>query len=242
MMMSQIRSQASAARRRAGGDKGFTLVELMVVVLVIAILLAIAIPTFLGARERSQDRAAQSNLRNALTAAKVAYSNDGNFGNAAHDDLSDIEPRLNYVDGGTVAATAVASSGENEISVALGGTWDAGAACFYNSTNLYAQATNCTGVTGGTVHTGYCYTGGNRSTPTPAIETRRRIPLASATTCKANSDAWTGAVWSESETCWFITDDSENVEGGTRYGQDSTIPATSCTAARARTRAIHSDW
>ena len=51
----------------------------MVVVLVIAILLAIAIPTFLGARERSQDRAAQSNLRNALTAAKVAYANDGNF-------------------------------------------------------------------------------------------------------------------------------------------------------------------
>ncbi|MFM7616128.1 MAG: prepilin-type N-terminal cleavage/methylation domain-containing protein, partial [Actinomycetes bacterium] len=46
-------------------EQGFTLIELMVVVLIIAILIAIAIPTFLGARQRAQDRAAQSSLRNA---------------------------------------------------------------------------------------------------------------------------------------------------------------------------------
>jgi type II secretory pathway pseudopilin PulG len=42
-----------------------------VVVLIIAILIAIAIPTFLGARSRARDRVAQSNLRNALTAEKT---------------------------------------------------------------------------------------------------------------------------------------------------------------------------
>ena len=57
-----------AARRRNGDEEaGFTLIELMVVVLIIAILIAIAIPTFLGARSRAQDRAAQSSLRNSLT-------------------------------------------------------------------------------------------------------------------------------------------------------------------------------
>lgn len=68
-----------ALRRNPGGrQEGFTLIELMVVVLIIAILIAIAIPTFLGARERAQDRAAQSTLRNALTAENVYYT-DGQW-------------------------------------------------------------------------------------------------------------------------------------------------------------------
>src|SRR5439155_20059191 len=55
-------------------EKGFTLIELMLVVLIIASLVAIAIPTFLGARQRAQDRAAQSDLRNGLTAEKTYYT------------------------------------------------------------------------------------------------------------------------------------------------------------------------
>src|SRR5438552_5060676 len=63
-----------AARKRLHGDEGgFTLIELMVVVLIIAILIAIAIPTFLGARQRAQDKQAQSNIRNALTTEKTYY-------------------------------------------------------------------------------------------------------------------------------------------------------------------------
>ncbi|MCA1838681.1 MAG: prepilin-type N-terminal cleavage/methylation domain-containing protein [Actinobacteria bacterium] len=60
--------------------EGFTLIELMVVVLIIAILIAIAIPTFLGAQDRARDRGAQSNVRNALTAAKtIATDHDGAY-------------------------------------------------------------------------------------------------------------------------------------------------------------------
>ena len=76
-------------------DEGFTLVELMVVVLIIAILIAIAIPTFLGARQRAQDRAAQSNLRNALTAEKVVYTDDEVF-SVTVADLTAVEPSLTW--------------------------------------------------------------------------------------------------------------------------------------------------
>ncbi|MEY2474714.1 MAG: type pilus assembly protein PilA, partial [Actinomycetota bacterium] len=84
-------------RRGRDEEEGFTLIELMVVVLIIAILIAIAIPTFLGARERANNRAAQSSLRNALTAAKVLYTDDQAYTNGAAAGaaaLKSVEPSL----------------------------------------------------------------------------------------------------------------------------------------------------
>ena len=90
-----------AMRKRAERDEeGFTLIELMVVVLIIAILLAIAIPTFLGARKRANDRAAQSSLRNAATAAKTMFTDSQSFALAdetAADGLPTVEGSLTYV-------------------------------------------------------------------------------------------------------------------------------------------------
>ena len=57
----------------ATSDAGFTLIELMVVLLILAILLAIAIPTFLGVTKSANDRAAQSNLNTALINAKTIF-------------------------------------------------------------------------------------------------------------------------------------------------------------------------
>jgi type IV pilus assembly protein PilA len=88
------------ARRREDDEEGFTLIELMVVVLIIAILIAIAIPTFLGARQRAQDRAAQSDLRNGLTAEKTYYTDGQVYGTAAQMAASNIETSLNW--GGTI--------------------------------------------------------------------------------------------------------------------------------------------
>ena len=69
-----MEDRAVADADRQARDTGFTLIELMVVVLIIAILLAIAIPTFFGARERANERATQSNLRNASTNAQTYYA------------------------------------------------------------------------------------------------------------------------------------------------------------------------
>ena len=99
-----------AIQKRLNSDeKGFTLIELMVVVLIIAILVAIAIPTFLGARERAQDRAAQSDLRNSLLAAEVWYTDNENY-NATAADLEAIEPEIDF--------DVVANADENTVGLA----------------------------------------------------------------------------------------------------------------------------
>jgi type IV pilus assembly protein PilA len=100
--------------RLAKDEAGFTLIELMVVVLIIAILIAIAIPTFLGARERAQDRAAQSNVRNGLTAEKVYYTDSEEYTSDATA-LGAIEPSLTF-------AAAVSATDPSVLDVEICGT------------------------------------------------------------------------------------------------------------------------
>src|SRR5215212_7491803 len=118
------------------GQAGFTLIELMVVVLIIAILIAIAIPTFLGARSRTQDRAAQSNLRNALTAEKTYYVDNQAY-TADPTVLAGIEPPLTWVADAAVAATgrvyvarSTSTGGATDDTVILGAK-SASGTCFY---------------------------------------------------------------------------------------------------------------
>ncbi|GAC1517415.1 MAG: hypothetical protein NVS1B12_02640 [Acidimicrobiales bacterium] len=112
-MLHTLHNRLARASSPDGTEDGFTLIELMVVVLIIAILIAIAIPTFLGARQKAQDRAAQSNLRNALTAAKTAYVDSQSYKadvTATPIAYQGIEPSLHF--------QTTPASGANDISVA----------------------------------------------------------------------------------------------------------------------------
>jgi type IV pilus assembly protein PilA len=66
-------------RRLAGEESGFTLIELLVVIIILGILLAIAVPSYLGFKDRAANNAAKANLRSAIPAAEAYYSDNGTY-------------------------------------------------------------------------------------------------------------------------------------------------------------------
>ena len=68
-----------AKRCDRASEEGFTLVELLVVVAILGVLLAIAVPSYLGFKGRAADNAAKANIREALPSAEAYYGDNGTY-------------------------------------------------------------------------------------------------------------------------------------------------------------------
>ena len=97
---------AKLQSRLAKEESGFTLIELLIVLVIIGILLAIAVPSYLGFKDRASRSAAQANVRSAVPAVEAFYADNGTYVGMNATTLAAIDAGVKVTVGGSPSATS----------------------------------------------------------------------------------------------------------------------------------------
>jgi len=171
--VARLRAVREAVGRTGEGEEspeaGFTLIELMVVLLIMGILLAIAIPTFLGVTGSAHAAATKTNISSAMTEAVASYTSNSAFttGTGTTTEVAALSKETH-----AMSFTTSASAGQATISVDVAGNTTIVMAAAQPSTKVcWMEITNdsstaVAGATSGTWYYGFKYT-----TATPCIAT-----------------------------------------------------------------------
>ena len=125
-------------RQRLSHQEGFTLIELLIVIVIIGILLAIAVPSYLGFKTRANNRAAQSDVREAIPVAEAYYSDNGSYASMTPTTLKAIDTGLS-----DKVVVSAATSGGYCLAATVGGQkWSA-----HGPGAVWHASDNCSGAT-----------------------------------------------------------------------------------------------